>query len=273
MMESEFTQRASQITPHGLGLSVDVYSPDVILLAQRLHNEGLQPGYMEIFKATTSALQWVRRRLPALKLTYHGEGLWVTQPEFLQNGSGRQGLAEACAHIAALGSAWLNHECATKHMAGYAFGTYLPPLYTALSASMTAENLVYVQGQLDEQARRYETSHTGFAGNAAADVFRLRCSRDSAVGSPDVGDVDALVAPRRDELGHDRGRLVGRVVEDLDLEAIGGVVHPRHVVDQPVRHVDLVVDRELDGDRRPRRRHLHARAVDPASVTTRTSGR
>ena len=50
MMESEFTQRASQITPHGLGLSVDVYSPDVILLAQRLHNEGLQPGYMEIFK-------------------------------------------------------------------------------------------------------------------------------------------------------------------------------------------------------------------------------
>ncbi|MGZ8382822.1 MAG: multinuclear nonheme iron-dependent oxidase [Nitrospira sp.] len=160
MMESEFTQRASQITPHGLGLSVDVYSPDVILLAQRLHNEGLQPGYMEIFKATTSALQWVRRRLPALKLTYHGEGLWVTQPEFLQSGSGRQGLAEACAHIAALGSAWLNHECATKHMAGYAFGTYLPPLYTALSASMTAENLVYVQGQLDEQARRYEKPPT-----------------------------------------------------------------------------------------------------------------
>ncbi len=156
MMESEFIQRASQITPHGLGLSVDVYSPDVMLLAQSLYEEGLQPGYMEIFKATTSALHCVRRRLPALKLTYHGEGLWVTQPDFLHSGSGRQGLAEACAHIAALGSAWLNHECATKQMAGYAFGTYLPPLYTALSAGMTAENLAHVQGRLDEQARRYE---------------------------------------------------------------------------------------------------------------------
>ena len=159
-MESEFIQRANQILPHGLGLSVDVYSPDVMLLAHRLYEEGLQPGYLEIFKATTSALQCVRRRLPTLKLTYHGEGLWVTQPDFLQSGSGRQGLTEACAHIAALGSAWLNHECATKHMAGYSFGTYLPPLYTALSASMTAENLAHVQGHLDKQARRSANART-----------------------------------------------------------------------------------------------------------------
>ena len=159
-MQSEFIQRANQIIPHGVGLSVDVYSPDVILLAHRLHEEGLQSGYLEIFKATTSALQYVRRRLPRLKLTYHAEGLWITQPDFLQSGSGRQGLTEACAHIAALGSAWLNHECAAKHMAGYAFGTYLPPLYTVLSANMTAENLAHVQGHLDEQARRSANAPT-----------------------------------------------------------------------------------------------------------------
>ena len=112
---------------------------------------------------------------PHVKLTYHGEGLWVTQPDFLQSGSGRQGLTEACAHIAALGSAWLNHECATKHMAGYAFGTYLPPLYTALSASMTAENLALCAGTPRRAgATICERSHTGIAGNAAADVFRLR---------------------------------------------------------------------------------------------------
>ncbi|MBI4003101.1 MAG: DUF692 family protein [Nitrospira defluvii] len=160
LMESEFTQRASQIPAHGLGLSVDVYSPDVMHLAQRLREEGLQPGYLEIFKATTSAMQWVRRRLPEIKLTYHGEGLWVTQPDFPQSCSGRQGVAEACAQIAALGSAWLNHECATKQMAGYAFGTYLPPLYTALSARLTAENFAYLQECLDEQARQHESART-----------------------------------------------------------------------------------------------------------------
>lgn len=160
MMESEFTQRVSQIPAHGIGLSVDVYSPDLRELVQRLRREGLQPGYLEIFKATTSAMQWVRRRLPEIKLTYHGEGLWVTQPDFPQSCSGRQGMAEACAHIAALGSAWLNHECATKHMAGYAFGTYLPPLYTDLSARMTAQNLAYVQGQLDEQMRQHDSGPT-----------------------------------------------------------------------------------------------------------------
>ncbi len=160
MMESEFTQRASQIPAHGLGLSVDVYAPDVMHLVDTLREERLRPGYLEIFKATTSAMQWVRQRLPEIKLTYHGEGLWVTQPDFPQSCSGRYGVAEACAQIAALGSAWLNHEGATKQMAGYAFGTYLPPLYTELSARMTAENLDYLQGRLDAQARHHEGGPT-----------------------------------------------------------------------------------------------------------------
>lgn len=160
MMQSEFSQCANRIAVHGLGLSVDVYSPDLFHLVQTLRDEGLRPGYLEIFKATTSAMQWVRRQLPGIKLPYHGEGLWVTQPDFQQSCSGRQGVAEACAQIAALGSAWLNHECATKHMAGYAFGTYLPPLYTDLSARMTAENLAFLQEQLDRQARCHENGAT-----------------------------------------------------------------------------------------------------------------
>lgn len=160
MMQSEFTQRANRIAVHGLGLSVDVYSPDLVHLVQTLRDEGLCPDYLEIFKATTSAMQWVRRQLPGIKLPYHGEGLWVTQPDFQRSCSGRQGVAEACAQVAALGSAWLNHECATKHMAGYAFGTYLPPLYTDLSARMTAENLAFLQEQLDRRARCHEDGTT-----------------------------------------------------------------------------------------------------------------
>jgi hypothetical protein len=60
LMQSEFTERANAVAAHGLGLSVDVYSPDLLHLVQSLRDEGLQPGYLEVFKATTSAMQWVR---------------------------------------------------------------------------------------------------------------------------------------------------------------------------------------------------------------------
>lgn len=156
-MQSEFTQRANGLATHGIGLSVDVYSPDLMHLVRSLKQENLQPGYLEVFKATTSAMQWVRRQLPDMKLPYHGEGLWVTQPDFPRSYSGTQGVAEACAQILALRSAWLNHECATKQMAGSSFGTYLPPLYTDLSARMTAQNLAFLQEQVDEHARRHGT--------------------------------------------------------------------------------------------------------------------
>ena len=175
MMESEFTQRANQITPHGLGLSVDVYSPDLMDLVKSFttrdsnqdtwRSSKLRPppcnacddGFRRSSSPTTAKDCGSRSRI------------------FFRAAQGGKALAEACAHIAALESAWLNHECATKQMAGYAFGTYLPPLYTALSASMTAENLAYVQRHLDAQAQRCgKRSRTGIAGNAAVDVFRLR---------------------------------------------------------------------------------------------------
>jgi uncharacterized protein (UPF0276 family) len=51
-------------------------------------------------------------------------------------------------------SLWLNHECATKQMAGYSFGTYVPPLYTQLSAEVVAANIATVQQAMDRQGRR-----------------------------------------------------------------------------------------------------------------------
>ena len=45
-------------------------------------------------------------------------------------------------------------------------------------------------------------------------------------------------------------RLVGRVVEHLDLEEIARVVDLRDGVDEPLRHVHLVEDRQLDRDAR-----------------------
>src|SRR5437879_7051335 len=48
----------------------------------------------------------------------------------------------------------LNHECAMKQMAGYSFGTYVPPLYTPLSAEVVAANVATVQQAMDRQGRR-----------------------------------------------------------------------------------------------------------------------
>ena len=47
-------------------------------------------------------------------------------------------------------------------------------------------------------------------------------------------------------------RLVGRVVEHLDLEQLARVVDAADRVDQPVGDVHLVVERQLDRDDRQR---------------------
>jgi uncharacterized protein (UPF0276 family) len=41
-----------------------------------------------------------------------------------------------------------------KQMAGYSFGTYVPPLYTPLSAEVVADNIATVQQAMDRQGRR-----------------------------------------------------------------------------------------------------------------------
>src|SRR5262245_22638110 len=82
-----FSDRLRPISVLGLGLSVDVYSPNLIELVNCLTGRGLSPGYLEIFKATTSSLEVIRRHLAGTTLSYHGEGLWITHPESRNHGT------------------------------------------------------------------------------------------------------------------------------------------------------------------------------------------
>lgn len=157
-VSSGFCRRVGTIPAHSLGLSVDVYAPDLTELVDCLTTRGLAPGYLEIFKATTTSLDAIRHKLPGLALAYHGEGLWITQPESHDQPVFHRQVAEAAAHQNILQSLWLNHECATKQMAGYSFGTYLPPLYTPMSAAVAAENIGLVQAALDAHCRRPDGS-------------------------------------------------------------------------------------------------------------------
>lgn len=152
-VEKEFSRRLEQVPAHGMGLSVDVYSPDLTSLLGALHQCPAEPAYLEIFRAAPAALAAVRRQVRSSLLAYHGEGLWLTQPETLDDPLFAQEVCQVAGHLQTLDSAWLNHECATKYIAGYAYGTYLPPLYTESSASVVAENVVLIQNLLDRHCR------------------------------------------------------------------------------------------------------------------------
>lgn len=149
----EFSRRLEQVPAHGVGLSVDIYSPDLTSLLGALQQCQATPAYLEIFRAAPAALAAARKQVQHSLLTYHGEGLWLTQPETLDNPSFVQEVREVAGHLQTLDSAWLNHECATKYIAGYSYGTYLPPLYTESSASVVAENVLLVQDLLDRHSR------------------------------------------------------------------------------------------------------------------------
>lgn len=152
-VQSEFEERVNRIPVHGLGLSVDVYTPDLFDLAETLSNQGVEVDYFEIFQASLTALRSVKHRLPDRRLAYHGEGLWITQPEFSDEQRHKDTIAEVSDQLHALNSAWLNIECATKQMSGYSFGTYLPPLHTELGARMAAKNLREGQQLIDHDFR------------------------------------------------------------------------------------------------------------------------
>jgi uncharacterized protein (UPF0276 family) len=149
-VEQQFQERAAAVPKLGLGLSVDVYSPDLWELMGRFENHGCRPAYLEIFRATTTALEAVRQAFPEIPLAYHGEGLWITQPEFRSARFFEDEVGEIVSQLHILSSPWLNHECATKQMGGYSFGTYLPPLYTPESAALVANHTALVQERLDE---------------------------------------------------------------------------------------------------------------------------
>jgi len=153
-VQQDFQRRLREIPPQGMGLSVDVYSPDLFDLVNKLKERGLEPGYLEVFKATTTALTAVRRAVPDMALAYHGEGLWITQPDVQESPFFQQDVSEMVTQLNSMQSLWLNHECATKQMAGYSFGTYLPPLFTRLSAEVVAANIATVQQAMDRQGHR-----------------------------------------------------------------------------------------------------------------------
>lgn len=154
LVQQDFQRRLRNIPPMEMGLSVDIYSPNLFELVNRLKERGLQPGYLEVFKATTTALSTVRQAMPDILLAYHGEGLWITQPDVQATPFFQQDVDEMVTQLHAIQSLWLNHECAMKQMAGYSFGTYVPPLYTPLSAEVVAANIATVQHAMDRQGRR-----------------------------------------------------------------------------------------------------------------------
>lgn len=147
----EFIRRLEAIPTHGLGLSVDIHSPAVGNLRRSLQERHLLPGYLEVFRTTTTALERTMKDVDDGLLAYHGEGLWVTQPEVTETMAFQQAFIETVQQLQVLQSAWLNHECATKFLAGRYFGTYLPPLYTRSSAEIVSENIRQIQSLLDQQ--------------------------------------------------------------------------------------------------------------------------
>lgn len=183
-VDREFLRRAARIPRQGLGLSVDVYQPDLAELVAALEREGLAFDYLELFKAPAPALEAVRRRLPSPPMQYHGEGLWLTQPDWDTRYPWRAEVETAATHLRLLGSDWITHECAAKQMAGYSFGTYLPPLFTGPAAEVTAGHVRRLQERLDRLAPRTEAggplilieipplTYVGFGDLDAASFFR-----------------------------------------------------------------------------------------------------
>lgn len=149
----EFLRRLEAIPTHGLGLSIDVHAPSLASLRESLRERQVAFSYLEVFRTTTTALKHVKQDLGDGLLTYHGEGLWVTQPDVAETTAFQETMRETIEHLRILQSAWVNHECATKFLAGHYFGTYLPPLYTRSSADMVSENIRQIQCVLDQQCQ------------------------------------------------------------------------------------------------------------------------
>jgi len=233
-IDQEFLRRVSPIPHHGLGLSVDVYQPDLFALLTALEQHGVSFGYLEVFQASTQALTEVRRRLPGALLEYHAEGLWVTQPDFLSQYPVGVEVLAAAEQLRTLGSWWANYEGAAKQMAGYSFGTYLPPLFTLASADVTAENIAWVQERLDRLSPiisgmgpliLLETpplTYFGFGDIDMADFFRVVTDQ---VGCGVVLDIGHLWTVYRYSKNYRRLPLEPYLQDFLDRFPLERVVH------------------------------------------------
>ncbi|MBI3603113.1 MAG: DUF692 family protein [Nitrospirae bacterium] len=236
-VDREFSQRVSRVPHHGLGLSVDVYTPDLFDLLDALATGGvggqeLTCDYLEIFKAALPALADVRRRLPNTLLEYHAEGLWITQPDLETGYPFEAELAAAAAHLRTLGSHWMNHECAAKQMAGYSFGTYLPPLFTRASAAVTARHIGLVQYRLDEESRspdRYgplfllelpPLTYFGFGDVSVADFFRFVTEATPCGLVLDLGHLWTVCRYSDAWRGHDLREFLSDFLDVFPLERV-----------------------------------------------------
>lgn len=145
---AEFCHRVERIPFHGMGLSADAYQPDFAEVMTQLAAAGCAPDFAEMFRAGTPMLAALRRRYTGLPMPYHAEGLWLTQPRWLEAGLPTDFLL-AAEQLRTLGSAWVNHECASKLVGGMPFGTYLPPLFTHTSARVIASHICQAQTEFD----------------------------------------------------------------------------------------------------------------------------
>ena len=148
--DREFYNRAARILLHGVGLSVDVFSPELLDLDSALEQAGLRPDYWEVFEAPSADLIRIRQALAPIPCAYHAEGVWLIDPELVSRFPWVEQTRRMARHAENLGAAWINHECASKQFAGYSFGTYLPPLFTRAAAEVTAANAVRCQRVLDQ---------------------------------------------------------------------------------------------------------------------------
>jgi len=142
--------------PYKIGISTDLYFPPIddlylSLTARSGSNaEVALPDYFEIFRGRTVDLKKAREETISseIPLAYHGDALWYTQPTFMAQPATRQEIMRANAHMDALNSEWMIHECAHKSFGGRTFGTYLPPLFSKESAHLIRENALWLMEEM-----------------------------------------------------------------------------------------------------------------------------
>ncbi|MFI5304058.1 MAG: DUF692 family multinuclear iron-containing protein [Nitrospiria bacterium] len=140
--------RIDALSLHGVGLSVDLHMPDLFELVLRLNQSSLSFDYLEIFRAPQSHLKSVRQHfLNKFPLEYHADCLWYTQPDFPKT-PWKKECDKIIRDSATLHCEWITHECATKQIAGYPFGTYIPPLLTKESGELIGRQSEEIQNYL-----------------------------------------------------------------------------------------------------------------------------
>ncbi|MEE8605998.1 MAG: hypothetical protein V3S55_00200 [Nitrospiraceae bacterium] len=98
-VEQKSLRRVSAIPRHGVGLSEEVYSPDLLEWLAALEAHDLKYGYLEVCKGSSAALATIRRRRPSALLAYHAKGVWVTQPDLEPDAPVESELSTGASHV------------------------------------------------------------------------------------------------------------------------------------------------------------------------------